>query len=179
MFGYVAYDQSSFFSLCNLFRGRGFVRETSGCSIVEQVAMFLHIVGHNKRFRVVHQSFRRSIEIVSRVFHQVLYAVGELRNEMIKPPTTATHPKSWVAKDGIHICRYLLIMFICLGFNQLLFLHLSTILHISRTMLVPLMVHMCWQGCLDTCSRLSGVGNTTPHKMWWLLWTLISSSPMS
>ena len=58
----------------------------------EQVAMFLHVVGHNQRFRVVHQSFRRSIEIVSRVFHQVLYAIGELRADMMKPPSTATHP---------------------------------------------------------------------------------------
>jgi hypothetical protein len=81
-----------FFALCNLFRGRGLVPETS-CYVEEQIAMFLHVVGHNKRFRVVHRSFRRSIETVSRVFHQVLYAVGELRTDMIKPPTTGTHPK--------------------------------------------------------------------------------------
>jgi hypothetical protein len=55
--------------------------------------MFLHVVGHNQRFKVVHQSFRRSIEIVCRIFHQVLYAVGELRGELIKPPSTSTHPK--------------------------------------------------------------------------------------
>ena len=59
----------------------------------EQVAMFLHVVGHNQRFRVVHQSFKRSIETVSRIFHQVLFAVGELRAEMIKPPSTSIHPK--------------------------------------------------------------------------------------
>ena len=40
------------------------------------------------------------------------------------------------------------------------------------------MAPMCWLGYLDTCSRLSGVGNQTPHKMWWLLWTLTSSSLM-
>ena len=82
-----------FFALCNLFRGRDLVRETSGCSVDEHVAMLLHVVGLNQRFRVDHQSFRRSIETVSRVFHQVLYALGELSNGMIKPPTTATHPK--------------------------------------------------------------------------------------
>jgi len=68
-----------FFSLCNLFRSRGLVPETNGCSVEEQVAMFLYVVGHNQRFRVVHQSFRRSIEIVHRIFHQVLFAIGELR----------------------------------------------------------------------------------------------------
>jgi len=82
-----------FFSLCNLLRNRGLVPETVGCPVEEQVAMFLHVVGHNQRFRVVHQSFRRSIETVSRVFHQVLYAIGELRADMMKPPSTATHPK--------------------------------------------------------------------------------------
>jgi hypothetical protein len=40
--------------------------------------MFLHIVGHNQRFRVAHQAWRRSIETVS----------------MIMPPSTATHPKT-------------------------------------------------------------------------------------
>ena len=55
--------------------------------------MFLSVVGHNQRFRVVHQSFRRSIETVHKHFHQVLYAVGELRNELIKPPSTTIHPK--------------------------------------------------------------------------------------
>ena len=38
--------------------------------------MFLHVVGHNQRFRVIHQNFRRSIETVSRYFREVLYAVS-------------------------------------------------------------------------------------------------------
>ena len=61
--------------------------------VVEQDAMFLHVVGHNQRFRVVHQSFRRSIETVSRYFQQVPYAIGELRAEMVKPPSGSTHVK--------------------------------------------------------------------------------------
>jgi hypothetical protein len=47
---------------------------------------------------------------------------------------------------------------------------------VFRTALVPLVAHMCWQGCLDICKLLSRVGNTAPPKMSWLLWTLISSS---
>ena len=157
--------RAPFFALCNLFRGRGLVRETSGCSVEEQVAMFLHVVGHNQRFRAVHQSFRRSIETVSRVFHQVLYAIGELRNEMIKPPTTATHLKIMGSQIWYPYMQVLVNHIYLPWVYQLLCLHLSTILHISRTVLVPLMTHICWQGCLDTCSRLLGVGNTTPHKM--------------
>ena len=69
------------------------VTDRDGVSVEEQVAMFLHVVGYNQRFRVVHRSFRRSIQTVHKHFHQVLYAVGELRNEMIKPPSIAIHLK--------------------------------------------------------------------------------------
>ena len=69
------------------------VLDSINAFVEEQVAMFFHVVGHNQRFRVVHQSFRRSIETVNRHFHQVLYAVGELRAEMIKQPSGSTHVK--------------------------------------------------------------------------------------
>ena len=85
--------RAPFFALCQTFRERSLVTDREGVSVEEQVAMFLHVVGHNQRFRVVHQSFRRSIQTVHKHFHQVLYAVGELRNDMIKPPSTATDPK--------------------------------------------------------------------------------------
>jgi hypothetical protein len=62
-------EKSSFLFLCNLFRTRGLVPETTRCIVEEQVAMFLHVVGHNQRFRAIHQSFRRSIETVHRHFH--------------------------------------------------------------------------------------------------------------
>jgi hypothetical protein len=58
--------------------------------VEEQVAMFLHVVGHNQRFRVIHQTWRRSVETVSRYFKEVLYAIGELRKEMIRPPSSET-----------------------------------------------------------------------------------------
>jgi hypothetical protein len=86
-------SRAPFFSLRNLFRQRGLVVDSINSSVEEQVAMFLHLVGHNQRLRVVHQGFRRSIETVSRHFHQVLYAIGELRDELIKPPTGLTHVK--------------------------------------------------------------------------------------
>ena len=55
--------------------------------------MFLHVVGHNERFRVIGLSFRRSVETISRYFQEVLSAVGSLHNEMIVPPSTSVHPK--------------------------------------------------------------------------------------
>ena len=86
-------SRAPFFALCNMFRQRGLALDSINASVEEQVSTFLHIVGHNQRFRVVHLSFRRSIETVHRHFHQVLYAVGELRSEMTKPPGLETHPK--------------------------------------------------------------------------------------
>jgi hypothetical protein len=86
-------SRAPFFGLCKLFRERGLLTDTINSCVEEQVAMFLHVVGHNQRFRVIHQNFRRSIETVSRHFRQVLYAIGELREEMIKPPSTEVHPK--------------------------------------------------------------------------------------
>ena len=55
--------------------------------------MFLHVVGHNERFRVVDLTFRRSAETISRFFQKVLYAVGEQMNELIVPPATNVHPR--------------------------------------------------------------------------------------
>jgi hypothetical protein len=55
--------------------------------------MFLHVEGHNQRFKVIGWGFRRSGETISRYFREVLYAVGELHNEMIVPLSTSVHPK--------------------------------------------------------------------------------------
>ncbi|KAK1650119.1 hypothetical protein QYE76_067924 [Lolium multiflorum] len=55
--------------------------------------MFLHVVGHNQRFRVIHSTFRKSTETICRYFQQVLYAIGELIGEMIKPTSMKTPPK--------------------------------------------------------------------------------------
>ena len=85
--------RTPFFQLCDLFRTRILVTDSIHASIEEQVAMFLHVVGHNERFRVVDLTFRRSVETISRFFQRVLYAVGELRNEMIVPPSSSVPPK--------------------------------------------------------------------------------------
>jgi hypothetical protein len=79
-----------FFSLCHLLRDRKLLEDNINSCVEEQVAMFLHIVGHNQRFRVVKQNWRRSIETVHHHFRDVLYAIGELRQELIRPPSNET-----------------------------------------------------------------------------------------
>ncbi|XP_040384639.1 protein ALP1-like isoform X1 [Oryza brachyantha] len=85
--------RDSFFRFCKLFRDRALLEDTIHMSIEEQVAMFLHRVGHNVRNRVVGANFARSRETVSRYFNKVLHAVGELRGELIKAPSLDTPPK--------------------------------------------------------------------------------------
>lgn len=85
--------KAPFFQLCDLFCNRGLLRDSINSRIEEQVAMFLMVVGHNQRFRILPPVFRRSLETISRYFHEVLYAVGELRDEMIAPPSSAVPQK--------------------------------------------------------------------------------------
>uniref|UniRef100_A0A453D624 DUF8040 domain-containing protein n=1 Tax=Aegilops tauschii subsp. strangulata TaxID=200361 RepID=A0A453D624_AEGTS len=85
--------RAPFARLVETFRSRGLLQDSINTSVEEQLAMFLHVVGHNQRFRVVHNMFRRSMETISRYFKQVLFAVGELRGEMISRPSGQTPPK--------------------------------------------------------------------------------------
>jgi predicted chitinase len=94
-----------FFHLCNLLRSRTLLRDSIHSTIEEQVAMFLHVVGHNQRFRVIHQNWRRSVETISRYFREVLYTIKELRDEMIKPSSVETPLKIRKTIDGIHTLR--------------------------------------------------------------------------
>jgi hypothetical protein len=85
--------RSPFYELVKRFRKRGLLQDSIHTYVEEQVSMFLHVVGHNWKSRVMHNTFRRSIETISCYFNQVLYAIGELRQEMIKPPSRETPSK--------------------------------------------------------------------------------------
>jgi hypothetical protein len=86
--------RAPFMQLCDLFCTRQLLKDSIHSLVEEQVAMFLHVVGHNLKFRVIHMTFQRSIETINKYFKEVLYAFGELRNEMILTPSTATPTKN-------------------------------------------------------------------------------------
>ncbi|PPD75345.1 hypothetical protein GOBAR_DD27733 [Gossypium barbadense] len=79
----------------------------------EQVAMFLHIISHHLKNRVIKHHFRRSGETVSRAFHSVLNAVIRLQDVLFKKPEPITVDSSdtrwkWFKNclgvlDGTHI----------------------------------------------------------------------------
>jgi hypothetical protein len=82
-----------FHALMKTFRDIRLLEDSIQTSLQEQFSMFLHIVGHNQRFRVIHGTFRRSMETASHYFKVMLYSIGDLRGDMIKPPSGHTPPK--------------------------------------------------------------------------------------
>ena len=80
----------AFFELCKILAENNLIRETINTSIKEQVLIFLHIIGHNVRFRVVGGRFYRSIRSIHRYFKVVLGGVLMLYKHLIKQPDNST-----------------------------------------------------------------------------------------
>jgi hypothetical protein len=80
----------AFFELCKILDENNLIRETINMSIKEQVLIFLHIVGHNVRFRVVGGRFCRLIGSIHRSFEVVLGGVLTLYKHLIKQLDNST-----------------------------------------------------------------------------------------
>ncbi|XP_075658889.1 uncharacterized protein LOC142628730 [Castanea sativa] len=83
----------AFYELCRILVERNLVRETIYMPVTEQVLMFLHIIGHNVRFRVVAARFHRSIETTYRYFKIVLKAVLQLYRHVVRLSENSTPPE--------------------------------------------------------------------------------------
>jgi hypothetical protein len=86
MLWYNLYGYQAFLNLCTLLRDHDRLAHTRGASIQEQVAKFLHKIGHNVRYRVMSFSFRCSGETVRVHVHRVLDALIELEDTFLKQP---------------------------------------------------------------------------------------------
>ena len=64
----------------------GGLKDTKHMLVDEQVAMFLHTLAHHAKNRVTKHHFRRSGEIVSRYFNDVLHAIIRLQVKLFKKP---------------------------------------------------------------------------------------------
>ena len=83
----------AFIKLCERIRRIGLVKDAYRSTIEEQVAKFMHIIGHNVKNRSVPCFFHRSGEIVSRHFHNVFSAILRLEGEfLIQPNGTVVEP---------------------------------------------------------------------------------------
>ncbi|XBJ07971.1 hypothetical protein VPH35_013394 [Triticum aestivum] len=87
------FERAAFFNLCAILRDRKLLEDSPHLSVEQQLAMFLHTIGHNLRNRVVSANFCRSYGTTSIYFRKVLHAIGELRNDYIWPPSLETPTK--------------------------------------------------------------------------------------
>ena len=79
-------SRSCFTKLCHMLEIFGGLKPSRNMNIDEQVAIFLHILAHNVKNRVVISRFRRSGETISRHFGRVCNATIRLHTRLLKKP---------------------------------------------------------------------------------------------
>ncbi|XP_057453150.1 uncharacterized protein LOC130745015 [Lotus japonicus] len=118
-----------FVRFCNELREKNYLSDSRDVFVDEKVAMFLFILGHGVRHRVVANRFQHSTQTVSSCFKEVLRAVCRLGKELIRPDSTnlpdsiksnhkyypwfknsigaidGTHISAWVPADKQMSCR--------------------------------------------------------------------------
>ena len=83
----------AFHHLCHILIEGDHVRPTIHMSVTEQVFIFLHIIGHNVRFRVMGSQIYRSTKTVYRYFKVVLRGVLKLYRALIRLHSEDTPPE--------------------------------------------------------------------------------------
>ncbi|KAL4556449.1 hypothetical protein LXL04_039101 [Taraxacum kok-saghyz] len=106
-------NRTAFVKLCRMIEIDGKLKASRYLQIDEQVAIFLHVLAHHVKNRVVKFQFRRSGETVSKHFNNVVNAVIRLERKLFKKPEpiseTSTNERwKWFkgclgAIDGTHI----------------------------------------------------------------------------
>jgi len=69
------------------------LKDTIYVSINEQLAMFLHIIGHKSKNRMMRIEFIRCGETISRYYNKVLGAICRLQDHFLKQTLNETPPK--------------------------------------------------------------------------------------
>lgn len=77
-------SKQTFMNLCKLLQEKGQLVRTKHVPVEEAIAMFLYILAHNLKYRVIHKYFFRSIETVSRQFNKVLQAIMKVSKEYLR-----------------------------------------------------------------------------------------------
>ena len=103
----------NFHDLCIMLRERCGLRDSVYIVVEEKVAMFLLVVGHGLKMRLLRGTYKHSLETISRHFSNVLSAILSLSGEFIKLPDPSNQPPDdykwkWFgnalgASDGCHV----------------------------------------------------------------------------
>ncbi|KAL5172925.1 hypothetical protein HKD37_16G045583 [Glycine soja] len=76
-------SKNAFFNLCRILQENGGLVRTRNVPTTEAVTMFLHILDHNLKYRVMQFSYCRSKETISRQFNDVLRAVMKVSKDCL------------------------------------------------------------------------------------------------
>lgn len=102
----------AFLKLCQKARGTGIVKDNIQSTVEEQVAKFLHIIGHNVKNRAVTFFFHRFRETVSCAFTMYYMLYFFWRGNFWSIHRVAmSHHKYLIIADSIHFSRYHCISF--------------------------------------------------------------------
>ena len=79
-------DPNVFVLFCEELKSKGNLNSSRYVTVQEQVAIFLLIISHNERIRIVVERFQHSGHTIHFYFHRVLKAVCRLGVHIIRPP---------------------------------------------------------------------------------------------
>lgn len=79
-------DRRTFSILCQHLRTIGGLKGTKNMDVEEMVAIFLHIISHDVKNRIIRRQFARSGETISRQFNVVLNGILHLHGVLLKKP---------------------------------------------------------------------------------------------
>lgn len=83
-------DRNTFGKLCRLLKELGGMRDARFVTVEEQVAIFLGILAHHKKSRIVRFEFKRSSYTVSKYVHAVLRALLDIHKKFLAKPDPVT-----------------------------------------------------------------------------------------
>ncbi|KAL8513617.1 hypothetical protein ACS0TY_012918 [Phlomoides rotata] len=83
--------RSSFNRLCYLLRHMGGLVDGRYVNVGEQEALFLSVLSHHSKVRVVKFSFKRSGHTIHTYFHNVLRAILKLHGSLLAKPSPVTN----------------------------------------------------------------------------------------
>lgn len=79
-------NRLTFVKLCRTLETDGKLKASKYLQVDEQVAIFLYILAHHVKNRVVKFQFRRSGETISKHFNNVVNAIVRLEKQLFKKP---------------------------------------------------------------------------------------------
>lgn len=109
-------DRQCFHKLCRLLTTNGGLRGTKNVLVEEMVAMFLNIIAHHVKNRIIKFDFLRSAETVSRHFHAVLKSIILCHGVLLKKPeplneNSNDHRWKWFkVTTFVYFCYFILLL---------------------------------------------------------------------